>query len=1245
MTFFTDGLMEPAQTPSLLDAPRSYGEMVDTVAGESLFGATRGLMEHPGNAPTKWDEQLPKFDQQPAAEAGGLLGDQQKKITDFESNVFPQPAPMPMLSDEEAQAKIKASGLEGRISLPSEQKQFYPSQIDMMINHGKQRAETELALARGPQGIAATALSGVTSLLVGAIDPVNLAAGFIPVIGEARYAKLLASAGESALARAGVRASVGAASGAVGGAVLTPLDWLEHSRDGQDYGMSEALHSMIFYSALGGALHSGGGALADVWRGRTGRAVYPFAEGEAFEPKAPPSVYNDVLGQLKASGVGDDEASHNAGIFAARYATRAERLGLEPQAAFDLYKNENLDIRAGNDNAPESDRAYAQQAQNAPAFYSTVDRAVSDFKQENASGEQWLGTIKNIPGVKPEELEWLGLDDFLKDKKSVSKTEVQDYIRANQVEVKEVEKGEDSNSFDEVVRRAESRPDALVQQLIRAGLSEKEAETRLQGILDRDHHLTVTTADLLRRKGGEGQTKFASYQLPGGENYRELLLTLPSKPHLSTFDEYLAAYRKRFPDNGVEDWEVKRYYESGALIPGEGKLTAKTDSGIFKSSHFDEPNVLAHVRFNDRVIDGKKTLFIEEVQSDWHQKGKREGYADTAAEDAARKKVAELKDAGLAAIKRQDYLGFDTSGEALGNILRHDDWAERWDVRDPADIKAIQDLVAARKEIDAAKGGVPDAPFKNNWSELAMKRMIRYAAEHGYEKVAWTTGEQQAARYDLSKQISKIRTYGEGAEMKISAWDKSDNAVMDLQPTSPEKLSDMIGKDAADKLMAKKPDKNAGMREISGLELKVGGEGMKGFYDQILPATVNKLVKKYGGKVQEGSIGTAEETLLRRKLRENGYDPDTVDAQKVLEDTGGRRPVWLTDNEVDDLSLGLHQDAVEPKNKKVHTLDLTPELKQAALEKGFPLFQKSEAGDIRGRISFGENRKVIELFKQRDASTFMHEAGHLWLDELARDAGLEKAPTQIKDDMATVRTWLGAKEGEELTVAQHEQWAQGFERYLADGSAPSKVLQSTFERFKDWLKTIYHNLTRLGAPVSDEIRGVMDRMLASDRDIGEVMADLPPRAQEDSLRMAIANIIKGEPVKVSEMLDAAAKADPRIADSVGAPQGVPVGRAAAVSRFWDERLKTLPDYNQPAAIEASRAAEDAPELPDMPKKVQAAQKALADAESNMALMLEEMPEDLRTQFEDSLKSLDEHIANTQQVIGNAAACMTASGYA
>jgi hypothetical protein len=47
----------------------------------------------------------------------------------------------------------------------------------------------------------------------------------------------------------------------------------------------------------------------------------------------------------------------------------------------------------------------------------------------------------------------------------------------------------------------------------------------------------------------------------------------------------------------------------------------------FRSSHFDQPNILAHVRFNERTdAEGKRVLFIEEIQSDWAQKGKREGF-------------------------------------------------------------------------------------------------------------------------------------------------------------------------------------------------------------------------------------------------------------------------------------------------------------------------------------------------------------------------------------------------------------------------------------------------------------------------------------------------------------------------------------------------------------------------------------------------------------------------------------------
>ena len=61
------------------------------------------------------------------------------------------------------------------------------------------------------------------------------------------------------------------------------------------------------------------------------------------------------------------------------------------------------------------------------------------------------------------------------------------------------------------------------------------------------------------------------------------------------------------------------------------KIQEKSNAeNLFKSSHWDEPNVLAHARVNDREIPGVgKSLHIEEIQSDWHQAGRKQGYKVT----------------------------------------------------------------------------------------------------------------------------------------------------------------------------------------------------------------------------------------------------------------------------------------------------------------------------------------------------------------------------------------------------------------------------------------------------------------------------------------------------------------------------------------------------------------------------------------------------------------------------------------
>jgi hypothetical protein len=183
----------------------------------------------------------------------------------------------------------------------------------------------------------------------------------------------------------------------------------------------------------------------------------------------------------------------------------------------------------------------------------------------------------------------------------------------------------------------------------------------------------------------------------------------------------------------------------------------------------------------------------------------------------------------------------------------------------------------------------------------------------------------------------------------------------------------------------------------------------------------------------------------------------------------------------------------ENERSATHAVDITPDLRKAAVEQGFPLFQGGEA-DPRGRITLGENSAVIDLFKAADKSTFLHETGHLWLDELLRDASREDASEQLRGDRDAVLSWLGLKDAGEIGTAQHEKWAEGFEHYLATSEAPSNALAKAFEAFKQWLLDVYHAVTGLKQQVSPEIRGVMDRLIATDKEIATRRTDLADEA-------------------------------------------------------------------------------------------------------------------------------------------------------
>lgn len=450
-------------------------------------------------------------------------------------------------------------------------------------------------------------------------------------------------------------------------------------------------------------------------------------------------------------------------------------------------------------------------------FYSAVEQAAMASPRKQGAGQAFLNDISKGQDVRADEIKWLGLDDFLKGKQNVTKQEVQDYIANNRVNVQEV----------------------------------RSTIPRLPG-------------EGMPGDQGAFLPKFASYKLPGGENYRELLLTMPNKSVTQAteraaelknkYDEYqrrMLDIRSMYPGLANRPPEIQSEFENLLKISSDTAnemqdIRRASSAEAYKSSHFPEtPNILAHLRVNDRVdADGKKMLLIEEVQSDWHQAGRDKGYASEAKPSTFVLKNPE-------------------TGGTVGNFATKEEAAEFMRTSPRAQEFAQKQFVI--DEISGKRSGVPDAPFKDTWYQLALKRAIQHAAENGYDRIGLTTGGQQAARFDLSKQVNEIVVPmimpDGGRSVRIDPTDGTSIKLMvdkdgivtgygsGSTQFSGKKLNEVIGKEMAEKVMKAEADSR-----FAGLDLQVGGEGMKKYYDEIYPKFLDKYGKKWGARIGETKV-------------------------------------------------------------------------------------------------------------------------------------------------------------------------------------------------------------------------------------------------------------------------------------------------------------------------------------------------------------------------------------------------------
>ena len=628
--------------------------------------------------------------------------------------------------------------------------------------------------------------------------------------------------------------------------------------------------------------------------------------------------YNSLVKQIGAYGQADPFEIRGRQI---------PRVTADTSPEFDYLRDQTLMARGGGMGSALNISEPKFSNRPNPTFYSQLARGFESSRMNSMPGSQWrawLFSNKAKLGIKDDEIAWTGIEDYLtlNAKEKLTKADIASYLADNGVRVEEVMKeegdwavydGEDNQYF--------------------SSRSEAEAYAREIGV-------NITEDTVFRganRSGGYG-TKFSTYTIPGGTNYRELLITLPTDQSGAYTEENVKPAQDD-PRGGQPDlfWyftvpgnflqirksKYPNQADAKAYIIRE-KQPEPTPDKTYRSSHWDEKNVLAHIRFDERTdADGNKVMFITELQSDWGQEGKKKGFADV--RDFERKVAA--FNAALSAV------GLRAEVSPQGGATYFDSRGNRvW----PSDMTPEEvAVVNAAESIRPTSSSIPAAPFvtdTKSWLSLGLKRAIRYAAENGFDKIAFANGQQNADLYDLSKQVKSIAVPmvnddgsrsvridpENGTAIKLMV-DKS-GVVDGVGPSSEQftgkTLDDVVGKEIADRILsAKEPT------TFSGEGLKVGGEGMRKFYDQIVPQTANDVLKKLGGgRVGQVKIGGVTKEILD-SVAQTDYDANYDD----LSDRAQRNV------------MAAAQDKSKAQSMSQPGFDITPALQDKALD-GMPLF-------------------------------------------------------------------------------------------------------------------------------------------------------------------------------------------------------------------------------------------------------------------------------------------------------------------
>lgn len=690
-------------------------------------------------------------------------------------------------------------------------------------------------------------------------------------------------------------------------------------------------------------------------RGRVGKPSLSLPPGQASPETA---AWKTVDGRTWLT---EAEAKGTGLMY---YNIEPDEAGLNDQVTEEerrmLQRGKVLDIEAETLRNPPSSSVAV------PPFYSKLERVLTEKMPNRADAATIKGIITNPQtGIKAEELKWSGIMPWLDGQGGkIDKQAVLDYL-----------------ATDGAVRLEEVRLSDAVPTM------EDEAQ-RMFGVSMDD-----ATPEQLRAIGASSNqqprpTKFGQYQLPGGENYREMVLAMPIKtegsgktvtfPSSADADSFLTdmdaeglsemeygrsennEYAVEFDQPITSQVQALISRNSGTIIGGQSADAAKA----YTSGHFsDVPNYVAHARLNDRTdAEGKAGTFIEEIQSDRHQAGREKGYrgdnVKTEEQLASEGLKIEFQKAG------QRYVIRDEFGNSFGEGSTKQD--------------ALTDFSKVRDT-----GAIADAPFRTTWPLQMFKRALAEAVAGGKQWIGWTTADTQFERWGSERFDWKKRT--DATERRDKTWTMAameqtggNAGGINIEQVARERGQLLEEKGTlvstkADVLALVKRNLREGKAEAIAekiwkrMQTEDEGttmprkEGMEAFYDSKgefggMVKDIGKYVKQWGAGVVKGPLVAKKEYQVLGKMEGKpeqnggfvGTESEAKSAVKMraerfpdvawrYEDVSQKTPVWRVDI-TPAMQAGVSQGQslfLPPSSRGSVPAQITRDMRQQLYDRGY----------------------------------------------------------------------------------------------------------------------------------------------------------------------------------------------------------------------------------------------------------------------------------------------------------------------